>query len=392
MSTDTDLHSLLAPLQRVERLHRATLRRFGHHVVDLSYPNPQVHLDHRPYQVLAALANTVDLEHLRYSPFGGFTPTRRHVAATLTSRHDLPYVYDDVVLTAGASAAISLTLRTLFTGSDRVIVPTPCWMDYPLYLADLGIGCDLVASTATKHLDLEGIERAWTPSTRGIILSQPSSPTGVTYGRDELRALSRVLRRRGGTGPMPVLISDETHRDQVWAPAKFHSPVPLHPRSVSVYSFGKAWQMQGQRTGYVAVSPLAAEREALRQHLLGRQRASGQSPPTALMQHLVTELQDFAPDLDPLAGLQRRGRASLAEAGFDVVAAEATPFIYARAPGDDDVHFTEQAAQRGVLIMPSTVFHEPGYFRIALNTNQEDLENALKVLADLRARQAGAHV
>lgn len=371
------LRPLLEPLESFDRLHTATLRRFGNHLIDLSYPNPRVHIDPRPYQALAGL--TPSLDDLRYSPFGGFTLPRREVAAELTRQHGLAYNYRDVVLTPGATVALRLALRTLFTPADRVIVVTPCWMDYPLYLADLGIGCDLVPAAEDKHLDLAAIERAWTPRTRGIIISQPVSPTGVCYRRDELDALTDLLRR---ARTRPVLISDETHRDQVWGPATFHSPVTGYADAVSVYSFGKAWQMQGQRIGYLAVSPAHRRREELREELSTGMRVAGYCAPTALMQHLVTALRGFHPETDALARLHRYARDELRAGGFDVVEADATHFVYVRSPVPDAERFSAEAAGQGVLVMPSTLFHEPGYFRIALNVSQDELARALKVLAN----------
>lgn len=383
---------LVAPLADFQQLHAKTLRRFGSWAVDLSYPNPSFKLDDRPYRNLAELAERASLNDMRYSPFGGFSTPRRRVAAVLSEQHAAHYTYRDVILTPGATAALNLALSTLFRPPDRLVVVTPCWMDYPLYLAHLDLGYDPVAADESKHLDLGAIERAWTPHTRGLIISQPASPTGVRYEREEIAELARLLRRLEGTHRQPtLLINDETHRDQIWSGNVLTSPAHLYEHTISVYSHGKAWQMPGQRCGYLAIHPGIADREALQTRLTTAMRVTGYCAPSAINQHLLTALSPFTPDLGPLAEVQRYVRRRLERSGFQVIAAEATYFVYVRAPISNDTEYVRLAAEKGVLVMPSQLFHERGYFRIALNLSGPSLDRALDILATLKAALVDDH-
>jgi aspartate aminotransferase len=392
MNRQVAIRDIAAPLEEFQRLHADTLRRFGSRAVDLSYPNPRTHLDDRPYRALAELAARITVDDLRYSPFGGFTTTRRRVATVLTEWHGVSYAYRDVILTPGATAALNLALSTLFTAPDRIMVITPCWMDYPLYLANLELGYDLVGSDERKRLDLAAIERAWTPNTHGLIISQPACPTGVCYQPDEITELAALLNRIGEThGRPPLLINDETHHDQVWTGQAVATPARAYRHCVSIYSYGKAWQMQGQRTGHLAIHPGIAQRDALRERLILAMRVTGYCAPTALTQHLLTALGPFTPDLGPLAELQHHARGRLQESGHEVIDAAATHFVYVRAPMADEDQYVRLAAQRGVLVMPSRLFHERGYFRIALNTGGAALDRALDVFAELNTGRAADH-
>jgi aspartate aminotransferase len=392
MNRTDRIRDMLEPLENFERLHAATVRRFGASVVDLSYPNPRVPLDDRPYRTLAEVAGRVGVEDLRYSPFGGFTTARRRVATALALRHGLPYNYRDVILTPGATAAINLVLGELFTPPARVLVIAPCWMDYPLYLATHRLDYAFVLTDDDKHLDLAAIERAWNPHTRGLIISQPASPTGVCYSGEEVTALAGLLDRMTTTrtGP-PLVLNDETHCDQIWSGRPVRSLAEDYPHTVTVHSFGKAWQMQGQRIGYAAVHPHLAHRHAARELLVAGMRTTGYYAPAALTQHLLTALVPFTPRLDPLAALQRRARDRLRRSGHRVIDADATRFVYVQVPDGDDLDYVRLAADRGVLVMPSGIFHEPGHFRLALNTDGPTLDRALDVLADLPVRRAEHH-
>ncbi|MGO8013179.1 aminotransferase class I/II-fold pyridoxal phosphate-dependent enzyme, partial [Rhizobium ruizarguesonis] len=73
----------------------------------------------------------------------------------MAQRFALPFDFRDVFLTAGAMPAINTVSRALFDPGDEVIVLTPAWQDYPLYLRNLGVPARLVPLQQDKHLDLD---------------------------------------------------------------------------------------------------------------------------------------------------------------------------------------------------------------------------------------------
>lgn len=114
----------------------------------------------------------------------------------------------------------------------------------------------------------------------------------------------------------------------------------------------------------------------------------GHATPTALMQRALPRLLAIDVDLAPVAARRRRAVERLAAWGYRP-RGEHTMFVYARVPAPwDDLSFCELAASRGVLVMPSSVFHAPGGFRIAVTAGDEALESGLDVLATLKAREA----
>jgi aspartate aminotransferase len=216
-----------------------------------------------------------------------------------------------------------------------------------------------------------------------VVLSQPANPTGIVYSRDELAALAALLRERD---PRPVLISDECHRDVCSDGVSVTSPIELYDETCVVYSFGKSLLVQGQRIGYIAVSPRISGGRTTAELMERTCRMMGFCTPTALMQLAVRGLLAHRPRrLATIRTIQRRRElvvAALHAAGYDLVPPEATFFVYPRSPDPDDFAFTARLAARGVLVLPSTLFHQPGYVRIALTATDEMLERALRVLGD----------
>lgn len=377
-----EMTRLAEPLEWFDALHARTIRRLAGRVVDLSFANPRVHSESRGHEVLRKVTAELGPDQLQNRPFGGGAVQRRRVAAGLAESSGVPFRVGDVFLTPGGSAALHVAFDVAFPLGGEVLVPVPCWIDYPLYLLRHGLSYRAVPLGRGKRLDVAALDREWGPSTAGVVLSQPACPTGVVYQPGELRELAALLTaRRRKAGRPAVLVSDEVHRDELWAGGELPSPAALYPHTISTYSFGKAWLMQGQRAGYVALSPGLDDHDARAGYARRSLRATGHYGPTSVMQHVAAELAGLTADIGALADDQRYVRSALAAMGYDVLDGQATPFLYARcARGAGDMAFVSELAKAGLLAMPSTVFHEPGWFRLALNAPRDQLDRALDVL------------
>jgi aspartate aminotransferase len=368
-------------LERFWELHARASRRSGG-VIDMSFPSPRARRDDEAVLRLRKLAARVEQKELQYTPFGGRVPTRRRVAAAMSRQTGVPVGYADVFLTPGATTALVVTIDAFFRPGDEVLVVTPGWMDYELYLLRRGIRPVRVPSGPGKQLDVETVADRWGPRTAGVILSQPGCPTGVVHSETSISRLSETLRQVSlATGRPAVLVSDEVHRDVVWdESAAVTVPMRLYPETVSIYSFGKAWSLQGQRTGYLALGP-GLRSDACRARIGRCLRGTGACAPTALMQLLVSEMADWVPDQHSLREDQLHIRGALGEIGYDVVAGQATYFVYVRCPHQmDDWSFVELLSRHGVLALPSSVFYEAGHFRLSLNGERAELSEAVRRL------------
>jgi aspartate aminotransferase len=376
------LEPLLESQERLDRLIAATFRRFGPRSVDLSYANPADGPSEEVRSILArATAESKGLS-LQYTPIAGRTAARRAVAQRLTRQLALPFDHRDIVLTSGAMPALNIVSRALFGPTDEVIVLTPAWQDYPLYLRNLNIPIRLVPLRSDKRLDLEAIGAAIGPATSGVLFSQPCCPTGVVYSREEIEGLTAILTAAEARFGGPIyIVSDEVHRDVAWGARPVHSPLQSYARSVSIYSFGKAFAIQGQRIGYIAVSPRMPDLDQIRTTIERCVRMMGFGHPTSIMQRAVMDLVECTPGLTSLARNQATVREALTSYGYDVCDGDATFYVYVKSPVADDFHFAERLASQGVLVAPSTLFHEPGYVRLSLTARSPAIEAALPVFA-----------
>jgi aspartate aminotransferase len=382
---EPDLASLLEPLERFEGLRRQA-SRLGGRLADLSYANPYSGAQGAARAAIAEALEDERLLDLQYSPFGGQTLARRAVADALQESHGLPFTFRDVVLTSGAMAALHVALRSAASSGDQVVIPVPCWLDYPLYARHIGLQATLVELEPPNFaLDPEALGAAITERTCAVLLSHPANPTGRSYGSDELSALSEVLAAaESELGCRPTLIADETHRDFL-DPAGYLSAASFVDRTVIVYSFGKYHFMQGQRFGYATVSPRHPEGTEASAEMVRWTRITGLCTPTALMQRAVGRLLALRYDQNWLDEWRQRFLDDLERAGYAVVRPDGTLFLYVRTPdAEDDFAFIEELASHGVLALPAPVFHHSGYFRLSLTGSEPMLEQALSTLTAAR--------
>jgi aspartate aminotransferase len=380
-----ELEELLEPLERFEAIRRRAAR-LGNRLADLSYANPY---EGARATAREAIRRTLDDERdldLQYGPFGGQTLSRRVTADALAKSHGLPFAFGDVILTPGAMSALQLALRTAGDPGDEVVIPVPCWLDYPLYVRALGLVPRLVPLGGERFdLDLDALSRALNNRTCALILCHPANPTGRNYGPDTLAGLGEVLRRaEEELGCRVTLVSDETHRDFV-SPPDYTSGAASHDRCMIVYSFGKYHFIQGQRLGYVAVSPRHPAREAIAEELVRWTRITGIATPTALMQRALPRLLALDHDLGWVEDWRGRLLDELSGAGYVAAEPDATLFLYVQTPPDhdDDFSFIAQLAAAGVLALPAPVFHHSGWFRLSVTGSDEMLTKALPVLRGL---------
>lgn len=378
-----EIELYLSNQERFDRLRQRTVLRAGKRLCDLSYANSY---DGPCSAVRRSIRDCLDRDRtldLQYTPYGGSTTTRRLIARQLAATHGRRFGWRDVVLTPGAMAALNVLFRLVRREGERneVILLTPCWLDYPLYLANFGIKPVMIPiAEDLRGLSLNSIERALTPDTRAVVISQPNNPLGTLHPRGQLRQLGALL---DASVSRPLLISDECHRDILFEPELFSSPLEHYERTCIVYSFGKSLFMQGQRIGYAAVSPDMADHDAVAEQLERLCRTMGFCTPTSLMQLAVRDLLTTKPDLGPIRRRRSRMLEELQSSGYEVVPSQGTFFLYVRSPDDDDFAFVERLAEQSVLALPSCIFHQAGYFRVSLTASDDMIERALPVFSAL---------
>jgi aspartate aminotransferase len=308
------------------------------------------------------------------------------VASSLSERlGGAPFDPDDILMTTGAFAGLSVALKTLIDPGDEVIFVSPPWFFYEtLIAAEGGVPVRIRVRPPRFDLDVTDIAAAITERTRAVVINSPNNPTGRIYPAGTLRALAAVLERASVEhGRRIYLVSDEAYSRIVFDGRQFVSPTRYYPWSVLIYTYGKTLLTPGQRLGYIALPPEmpSGDRELLRGALTLSQIVTGYAFPNALLQHALPDLEPLSIDIAALQRKRDRLVGALREVGYEVGVPEGTFYLLPKAPVADDLAFVEELAARDVFVLPGAAVELPGYFRVSLTATDEMIEQALPVFA-----------
>jgi aspartate aminotransferase len=301
------------------------------------------------------------------------------IAANLRARFGIGFRDEDVLMTNGNFAGLSVLLRTLTDPGDEVIFISPPWFFYETLIVAAGATpIRVYADRATFDLDLEAVSAAIGPRTRAVIVNSPNNPSGRIYPRDVLDDLGGLLREASARHGHPIwLLSDEAYNRIVFDGRSFSTPVASYPWSFLMYTYGKTHLAPGCRLGYIAPSPDMPDADELRMPLLVSQIATGWAFPVAPLQYAIEDLERVVVDLDRLQARRDRLVRELRDQGYELIEPEGTFYIMVRSPLEDDEKFCDLLAARDVYVLPGAMFEMPGWFRISVTANDGMVERAL---------------
>lgn len=197
--------SELAPNRLSEAL--TARRTAGRPFLDLTSTNPTtVGFDYPP-DLLDALADDRGRTY-QPEPFG--LPAARRAVAADYARRGISVAEERVVLTASTSDAYTVLFKLLCEPGDDVAVPVP---SYPLFdhltrLDAVGARSYPLHYHGRWELDPEGLDAAWSPGTRAVLVVSPNNPTGSMLTVAEWQMVAERCAARDA-----ALIVDEVFAD-----------------------------------------------------------------------------------------------------------------------------------------------------------------------------------
>jgi N-succinyldiaminopimelate aminotransferase len=339
-----------------------------------------------------AIANGVN----QYPPGPGIPDLRSAIAEHRAARYGLTHDPDtEVLVTVGATEAISAALLALVDRGDEVVLVEPYYDSYAAAVALAGAKrrcVPLVADGDGFALDLDGLRAAITPATRVLLLNSPHNPTGAVFTRAELEAVAALAVEHD-----LLVITDEVYEHLAFdaGQGEAHLPIATLPgmgeRTVSISSAGKTFSVTGWKIGWVCgPADLVAAVRAAKQFLTF---VGGAPFQPAVAHALRAELGWVDAHRASLQSKQQRLSDGLRAAGFGVRRSEGTYFVCAdiRPLGyTDGIEFCRDLPTKaGVVAVPVQVFvddPEPWrhLVRFAFCKRDEVLDRAVEALTSAR--------
>jgi aspartate aminotransferase len=204
-----------------------------------------------PERIKAAAVNALRQGMTKYTDVRGIEPLREAITQKYQREYGLTYRKEDVLVSCGAKHSLYNILQAVVDPGDEVLIPAPYWVSYSdMALLAGGVSRTIPTSEATGfRIRPEQLEAALAPRTRVFILNSPCNPTGASYDKDELSAITRILEKHDC-----LILSDDIYEKIVYDNFQFHNIVALNPRlrerTIIVNGVSKTYAMTGWRIGY----------------------------------------------------------------------------------------------------------------------------------------------
>ncbi len=225
------------------------LKAAGRDVIGLGAGEPDFET---PDNIKEAAIEAIRAGDTRYTAVDGTPALKQAIAAKFKRENGLDYKPEQITVGTGGKQVLYNAFQATLNKGDEVIIPAPYWVSYPDMVL-LAEGEPVIVPCGQNHnfkLQPEDLEAAITPRTRWIVLNSPSNPTGAAYNREELKAVTDVLKRH----EQVWVLCDDIYEHLVYDGFKFTTAAQvepaLYPRTLTMNGVSKAYCMTGWRIGF----------------------------------------------------------------------------------------------------------------------------------------------
>lgn len=357
-------------------------------VLDFSLGNPNVPAPERVTRSFMHILEETEASLLHgYTSAPGDMSVRKAVSEYMNETYNIGCEPTDFYMTAGAAASLTITLRSVCREGSQVIVFTPYFPEYKVFIENAGgVTVEVPVRREDFQPDFEALSEALSPDTAAVIVNSPNNPTGAVLTEESLKQLAGHLEEaQERFGTEIFLISDEPYRELVYDGVKLALPVNYYNNTIVCYSWSKSLSMPGERIGYIMVSPRADRRQKIFAAVCGSGRSLGFVCAPSLMQYVVAMNQGVTSDLEEYAKNRQLIYEIVTGCGFEAVRPDGAFYLFVKSPSGDGNEFSERAKKYELLLVPSDSFGIEGYVRISYCVARKQIERSEEAFRALAA-------
>ncbi|MFS8960586.1 pyridoxal phosphate-dependent aminotransferase [Streptococcus mitis] len=340
-----------------------------------------------PDHVKEAAKRAIDQNQSYYTGMSGLLTLRQAASDFVKEKYQLDYAPEnEILVTIGATEALSATLTAILEEGDKVLLPAPAYPGYEP-IVNL-VGAEIVEIDTTENgfvLTPEMLEKAILEQgdkLKAVILNYPSNPTGITYNREQLEALAAVLRKYE-----IFVVCDEVYSELTYTgEAHVSLGTMLRDQAIIINGLSKSHAMTGWRLGLI-FAPAAFTAQLIKSHQYLVTAAN------TMAQHAAVEaLTAGKNDAEPMKKeyIQRRDYIieKMTALGFEIIKPDGAFYIFAKIPAgynQDSFAFLKDFAQKkAVAFIPGAAFgrYGEGYVRLSYAASMETIKEAMKRLEE----------
>ena len=357
-------------------------------VFDFSIGNPSVEPPKEISDTICDLINNESAVLLHgYTSAQGDLSVRRAIADYINESFGAGVTADNIYMTCGAAASLTISLRALLNSGEECVVFAPFFTEYRVFIENAG-GKVVISKPVEKNfqIDPEDLENCITENTKAVILNSPNNPSGVVYSESTIKAVCDILRKKEKEYSHPIyLIADEPYRELVFGDVTVPYLMNYYDNTIVCYSYSKALSLPGERIGYIAVSPKMEDSKNVYLAVCGAGRSLGYVCAPSLFQQVIKRCVKSKVDVNIYKENRDVLYSALTEYGYECVQPDGAFYLFVKALEPDAYKFFEKAKSKEILVVPCDDFGVSGYVRIAYCVDKQRIVNALpafKALAE----------
>lgn len=346
-----------------------------------------------PDHIKEAAKAAIDANQSHYTGMAGLPALRQAAADFVKTKYNLSYNPDnEILVTIGATEALSATLTAILEPGDTVLLPAPAYPGYEP-IANL-VGAEIVEIDTTDNdfvLTPEMLEKAILEQgdkLKAVLLNYPTNPTGVTYSRKQIKELADVLKKYD-----VFVISDEVYAELTYSNEPHVSIAEYLPeQTILINGLSKSHAMTGWRIGLIfAPAVFTAQLIKSHQYLV---TAAATMAQFAAIEALSVGKDDALPMKAEY--LKRRDYImdKMSALGFKIIKPDGAFYIFAKIPAgyeQDSFKFCQSfAREKAVAFIPGVAFGQygEGYVRLSYAASMETITTAMDRLKEFMEEHA----
>ncbi|GAA4255690.1 aminotransferase [Azospirillum formosense] len=340
-----------------------------------------------PADVLEVAAKAILEGWNQYPPMVGTPDLRQALAAHGKRFYGLDIDWKtEVLVTSGATEALTASLLGLIEPGDEVVLFQPMYDSYlPIVRLAGGVPRFVSLKAPDWSFTRADLEAAFSPKTKLVLINDPLNPAAKVFTRAELELLAEFVQRFDA-----FAVCDEVYEHIVFD-GLAHIPLMTLPgmrdRCLKIGSAGKTFSLTGWKVGYVTGAP-----HLLQPVVKAHQYITFTTPPnlqTAVAYGLGKDDAYFAGLATGLQAKRDRLADGLRAVGFEVLPSAGTYFVVADVSpfgfdGNDEDFCRRLTAEAGVTAIPVGAFFVQdaprSFIRFCFSKRDEILDGAVERL------------
>ena len=360
------------------------LKAAGKDVIGLGAGEPDFDT---PENIKQAAIDAINRGDTKYTAVDGTPDLKKAIVNKFKRENNLEYSINEITVGTGGKQVIYNALMATLNKGDEVIIPAPYWVSYPDMVLLAGGNPKIVKCNENDGFKLtpKNLKKAITKKTKWLILNSPSNPTGASYTKEEIEALSEVLIKNKNVH----ILSDDIYEHITYDNFNFFTIAQvskLKNRTLTMNGVSKSYAMTGWRIGYAA-----GPKEIIK--AISKIQSQSTSNPSSISQAAAVEAlngtQDFIQERSNAFKERRdfvvnslnniKGISCLKPSGAFYVFPSCKKLLGKKTKLKTDKDFVEKLLEEAlVAVVQGSAFGLDGYFRISYATSMDNLKKALE--------------